>query len=696
MDTVKVWITPSNATVASDVNAAPAARRWADRAARRVSSSGTGVTVAQFVNSCAAPYNPLQTPPAKHANAIESSRRSTSRPTRPKRPLLWVPVSYKSANSRLVEKFQILGRDDIAGPLEELLPYVFSNDANIEVLTLLLALSDRPVDSVAFDADKFVVRQEVKKEMSWEEILAEEPFEGDHWAEPDYQGSDEESDWVYEGTAVKVEKTGPVVKDDVKICEIRPDEGTTKEVEELLERQYWLRRKKFAIINEATLPELNHRGIASLDGNPDLDRLNEEYFLITELDAIREVLFMLSGFNCILFNKHKRNIEVSPRESLALTQVNKTEYRLDHVSSEAFKSVLTWCADYGTSIHLCRTYSRHTSKTPTIQTFSAALSTHLSQLALTLTNLQTTYANRTTDTTSLLSLQNTLSPLLELFHSLRTVLFSTTSNSLLTALHKTACQSHAIGNLRLHEFILSLFLPSLETYLRPLHGWMTDGTLDPTIHPEFFIISTQTEDRVVYEISVGGAPRFMEHTVNRVLAAGKTINFIKSLRSPITYLDSTPFSSSLRDQFDSDTSSINPFEQAFEAGFEAWITQKYDFASQMLCDTLRSSREIWDQLDWIHGLYCLLHVSCTNRFTAALFEKMNAPGDWRDRHILTDDLQEAFAESIPRGLLSVRIQRSCSLTQPLKCLDLLKFNLKVPSSVVHVLIGDLRAYLRNL
>jgi len=132
-------------------------------------------------------------------------------------------------------------------------------------LTLLLALSDRPVDSLAFDASKFVVRQEVKKEITWEEILAEEPFEGDHWAEPNYEGSDEESDWVFEGTTVTVEKTGPVVKDDVKIEEVRSDEGTKNEVEEMLDRQYWLRRKKFAIINQATLPELNYGGITLPD-----------------------------------------------------------------------------------------------------------------------------------------------------------------------------------------------------------------------------------------------------------------------------------------------------------------------------------------------------------------------------------------------------------------------------------------------
>jgi hypothetical protein len=56
---------------------------------------------------------------------------------------------------------------------------------------------------------------------------------------------------------------------------------------------------------------------------------------------------------------------------------------------------------------------------------------------------------------------------------------------------------------------------------------------------------------------------------------------------------------------------------------------------------------------------------------------MNAPGEWRDRHILTDDLQESLSSKIPSTLLSIRIQRSCALTMPLKCLETLKINYKV-------------------
>lgn len=122
---------------------------------------------------------------------------------------------------------------------------------------------------------------------------------------------------------------------------------------------------------------------------------------------------------------------------------------------------------------------------------------------------------------------------------------------------------------------------------------------------------------------------------------------------------------------------MNPFEQSFHRALEQWITQKYDFASTLLRETLRSSPEIWDQLEWLHGLYCGLYVPGSRTFLATLWEKMNGLGDWRDRHVLTDDLQEAFAGTIPADRLAVRIQRTCSLTQPLQCLDLLKLHVKV-------------------
>jgi len=159
----------------------------------------------------------------------------------------------------LVEKFAVLGRDDIAEPLERILPYVLGQDANVEILTLILALSDRPVDAAKFDESKFLVEKEIEKGITWEEILAEEPLVGDHWKEPDYEGSEEEDDWVYETTGKVIEEEPVRVEE--KKEEVQMEEGTSKLAGEFLRRQYWSRRKKYVVLSEDYAPELDFGGI---------------------------------------------------------------------------------------------------------------------------------------------------------------------------------------------------------------------------------------------------------------------------------------------------------------------------------------------------------------------------------------------------------------------------------------------------
>jgi hypothetical protein len=154
----------------------------------------------------------------------------------------------------------VLGRDDIAEPLERILPYVLGQDANVEILTLILALSDRPVDAAEFDESKFLVEKEIEKGVTWEEILAEEPLLGDHWKEPDYEGSEEEDDWVYETTAKVIEEEPVRVEEKKEDAQV--EEGTSKLADEFLRRQYWLRRKKYVVLSEDYTPELDFGGIS--------------------------------------------------------------------------------------------------------------------------------------------------------------------------------------------------------------------------------------------------------------------------------------------------------------------------------------------------------------------------------------------------------------------------------------------------
>lgn len=157
----------------------------------------------------------------------------------------------------------MLGRDDIAEPLERMLPYILSDDANIEVLTLLLALSEQPAEAVEFDQKKFVKEDVVtKNEITWEEILAEEPLVGDHWKEPVYSDSDEE-DWVYEPTLVeKAESPVPETPKEPPVVEKHVERNVTGK---LLERQYWIRRKKRVLRKDDDAPESRLPGISVKD-----------------------------------------------------------------------------------------------------------------------------------------------------------------------------------------------------------------------------------------------------------------------------------------------------------------------------------------------------------------------------------------------------------------------------------------------
>ena len=152
-----------------------------------------------------------------------------------------------------------MGREDIAEPLQNILPYVLSQDANVEILTLLLALSDRPTQAAEFDEAKFVVEEVVEKNVTWDEILAEEPFVGDHWKEPEFSGSEEE-DWVYETKPQESPKVAPVeIK---KKEEAPPVQEKSTLIEDFLQQQYWLRRQKYVILNEEYSPEFDFGGIS--------------------------------------------------------------------------------------------------------------------------------------------------------------------------------------------------------------------------------------------------------------------------------------------------------------------------------------------------------------------------------------------------------------------------------------------------
>jgi hypothetical protein len=166
---------------------------------------------------------------------------------------------------RLVEKFTVLGREDIAAPLEKMLPYILSQDADVEVLTLLLALSDNPTEAVEFDERKYLAEKVEERGITWEEIIHEDPLVGDHWNEPEYSGSDDDEDWVYEiKSPVIPAETAPAHKTQDTGVYV---DGVSGLSEQFLKAQFWSHRRKYVIYNEKYDPEMDFQGTFPFSDN---------------------------------------------------------------------------------------------------------------------------------------------------------------------------------------------------------------------------------------------------------------------------------------------------------------------------------------------------------------------------------------------------------------------------------------------
>ena len=101
------------------------------------------------------------------------------------------------------------------------------------------------------------------------------------------------------------------------------------------------------------------------------------------------------------------------------------------------------------------------------------------------------------------------------------------------------------------------------------------------------------------------------------------MDFIKHL-STISPVDHDSFTLFLENECDLGPESMNPFEQAFDTALETWIMKKYDFASEALRGMLHSQKDLWEQLDRLHGIYCMLSYREMTLFTESLFHKVGS------------------------------------------------------------------------
>ncbi|KAK9449994.1 uncharacterized protein V1518DRAFT_242088 [Limtongia smithiae] len=96
---------------------------------------------------------------------------------------------------RMVEKYSVLARDDLADALKMRIDALFPvhSETTLAMLALLLDLAHASALNKPLPAEFESTRVDsgaVAAQLTWREILSDEPFEGDHWIEPNYDDED--------------------------------------------------------------------------------------------------------------------------------------------------------------------------------------------------------------------------------------------------------------------------------------------------------------------------------------------------------------------------------------------------------------------------------------------------------------------------------------------------------------------------
>ncbi|KAG8900546.1 hypothetical protein FRB99_005985 [Tulasnella sp. 403] len=280
----------------------------------------------------------------------------------------------------LVEKAEIKGQDSLASALTEtrrlLKQTVKDNEGedgvvkekllpeHIHFLLLLSHAPDSPTLEIATKILHAIHNPpELAPQLTWADILAEEPFEGDHWLTPPSPSSSL-SDWSDDLPRKPARGNSPTESsgslefliDDSPITNDSFDaqhEANARRtlVEELQSQQYWTAKWE-SPIESSTLfkigePSTLGPAIAAMEATGDLLGSWDQQIYILEFHAVREVLMSLQGIASALF-------EID--NSTQLVKVRSSGPRLPHMSPVTFHSILSTFASITTTLHRLRMF----------------------------------------------------------------------------------------------------------------------------------------------------------------------------------------------------------------------------------------------------------------------------------------------------------------------------------------------------
>ncbi|KAF7163254.1 hypothetical protein CNMCM5623_008275 [Aspergillus felis] len=593
----------------------------------------------------------------------------------------------------LQEKFQVLNKDDLADALRSRLTELDEHHSSWfpEILSFLLQLSARPAVFSRVDRLPKPKVDEDSKQLSWTELDASGSAycDEDIWECVNFgadSSSEEDDDLVSSGRSdASIPQTLPsspiTSEEDYEIPEEVFSPGMDVVlVDSVREAQFW-RPKKLAESNQVD---------------------NFSCRVVTELQIVRETLFMLQGLPTSLFWRLDDSIEVDRR------------YTLTHTSTEALSSLLRSFSMIGAKVDVIRRFIKITQVVPYMQTFHRCVEDRLNQFDSFLSEVQTRCISQGEPfSVSLLQLAEDVrsaSAMLVLLADLISNLKCNTPDDgvrCLDLLYDVVCMKQATGDDDEFRFLANLFFSCLETYIRPIRRWMEEGRLDSKEGISFIIDQRGNRDlrslwRGWYSVDdTVGLPQFMKPVAQKIFTAGKSMVFLQHLNA-LEQLESSETNTLTLDRiYGGDSSSLLclPFAAICESAIDKLVEVNHSFASDLLRKELDQQCGLWKSLQALEHIYLCKDLSVSAIIDNKVFDLMDrGRGSWSDRYLLTELAQSAFSDMsfIDHSRIIVRShQDPQGRSRSVKALRTISFDYILPWPIANIIPKDaIRSYQR--
>jgi gamma-tubulin complex component 5 len=566
--------------------------------------------------------------------------------------------AIKSTLEGLIEKFSVLNRDDLAEALQARLDELPSKSKWLpEILSLLLTLSDRPLEKTKLD-DLRILEVQPEQEapaLTWQELVS-----GDHAAEAGlwddvergYHSSGDEATIDGSDAAASTEATS-VTEDDVtaiaRLQIISVDEDTLEDIESFHDRMH--------------------------DG--------EGSQTVSELTSIRETFSMLHGLPTSIYAIGESG-QVHPRIS----------FRLETASSETQWDAMLHFAEFGTSINQLRKWGRSPQLVPYIQSCQSAVQQLLMEFSRHLANLERRYIPN--DINVVVSVMNMKAevekysrPLLRLSDVVSSVQQQTVKPdfTLLDELYDGVCMAQLSSDETTFATLLPVLMAGLKTYLKSISSWIRNGSCRSS---DFTSLAEERhaacplgrfwQDRFAMRRQADRsphAPKLLRPFAERVFALGKSRAFLEALNEDRNvladdgYVPSHDFSML---ETSSTANSFLPFSQLIEGSIKSWLAESANDCTPSLRRALLEDHGLLKNLRSLNRTLCSEDGSAFQAFADTLFWSMDdSISTWKNSFLMTELAQSTLGNGVDDSSLVVRIGDTAiaqSSIQRLACITL--------------------------